>query len=504
MLSKFLTTKKIALVLLCFFLFSILFSKPIQAFSTETIRGGYLFNFEGAVFKTEEMNLQSFVNETMKATAFSIWTSLWGCASCTPEEREKYPGFIVTVGGLIAGIYASPPASGVQYLAHLGNRLGIAQPVYAQGERGIGFQAMENVLPIWTAFRNISYVFFVLILVFIGFAIMFRLKISPQAVVTIQSALPKIALALILITFSYAIVGFMIDLMYVLVFLITNVFKNIPLVGSWSIATFIDHPAFDAIRKSLAAGYAGLIIESLIVTFIFFIIIPIFCLFFFLLMGPPGWIFLIILTIFTVIAYVRLFFTLLKAYAMIIVGLIFAPFQILLGTIPGSNAIGSWFRNMLANIAVLPTALAMLFLSSYLILKGIFALTGEVAEILLGLILGIIPGSQGTYDPGLLTKLGEIMGPVGYWKYLTILLLPLVGLIILSMAPKAADMIKSFIAGKPFEYGTAIGEAMGPVGLGVRGVMPAAAYRLGISPAAQARTLRRELYEMGRMVGLWR
>lgn len=462
MLPKFLNKKRIVLILLFFFLISALLSKPILAYSTPTIRGGsYQLNFESAVFKTEEMNLQSFVNETFKAVGSSIFASFVGCISCTKEEREKYPGFLLAINGLIAGIYASPPASGVQYLAYLGNKLGIVQPVYAQ-EGGIGFQALENVLPIWTAFRNISYVFFVFIFVFIGFAIMFRLKISPQAVVTIQLALPKIVLSLILVTFSYAIVGFMIDLMYVLNFLVTSVFKNIPLMGSWSIATFIDHPLFEAIRSAIAPGQLGLFIESLIVSVVFFLFIPAFALFFFAVIGPPGWVFLILLAIVTVIAMLRLGWTLLKAYAMIIVGLITAPFQILLGTIPGSNAIGNWFKNMLANIAVIPTALTMLFLSSYLILKGIFAFTGEIPEIILGLILGIIPGSQGEYDPGLIAKLSEIVGPVGFWNYLTILILPLTGLMILWMAPKVSDMIKSYLAGKPFEYGFGIGEAVGP------------------------------------------
>ena len=45
---------------------------------------------------------------------------------------------------------------------------------------------------------------------------MFRQRISPQAVMTIQAALPKVIIALIMVTFSYAIAGFMIDISYVL------------------------------------------------------------------------------------------------------------------------------------------------------------------------------------------------------------------------------------------------------------------------------------------------
>ena len=54
---------------------------------------------------------------------------------------------------------------------------------------------------------------------------MFRMKINPQNVATFQSAIPKIVTTLILITFAYAIAGFMIDLMFVLFNLIPSVFQ---------------------------------------------------------------------------------------------------------------------------------------------------------------------------------------------------------------------------------------------------------------------------------------
>ncbi len=97
------------------------------------------------------------------------------------------------MGNFTASLYNSPPASGRQYLAYLSEQLGVVQTAHAQEvEGGIGFNQMLNILPIWKAFRNISYVFFILIFVFIGFAIMFRVKIDPQTVITIQSALPRI------------------------------------------------------------------------------------------------------------------------------------------------------------------------------------------------------------------------------------------------------------------------------------------------------------------------
>jgi len=110
------------------------------------------------------------------------------------------------------GLYTNPPASGIQYFADLGNKLKIVKPALAQQDEGIGFNLMKTTQPIWQVFRNITYILFVFILVGMGFAIMFRVKISPQAVITFQSALPRIVIALILITFSYAIVGLLIDI----------------------------------------------------------------------------------------------------------------------------------------------------------------------------------------------------------------------------------------------------------------------------------------------------
>jgi len=201
MLSRFLTKRKLAFIILFFFLLSALLSKPIQAFYTPS--DTYQFQFEQAVFHhRQEMNLQSFVYEVLKAVMGSITTITGGCVTCEPEEENSF-GMIGTISTLIAGIYAVPPASGIAYLADIGEKLDLIKPTYAQ-ETGTGFGKLTVYLPIWRAFRNIAYVFFVLIFVFMGFAIMFRVKINPQTVITIQSALPKIVLALLLVTFSYA------------------------------------------------------------------------------------------------------------------------------------------------------------------------------------------------------------------------------------------------------------------------------------------------------------
>jgi len=460
MLSKFLI-KKIAPLLLFFFLFSVLFSRPVQAFYTPT--STYPFQFEQAVYKTpSEMNLQSFIFESFKATGWSFVATIYGFMSS--EEKE---GLLADVGRLTAAVYTSPPASGVKYFADIGSQLGVVSPAFAQ-ERGVGFEIMAPLLPVWKAFRNLSYLFFVLIFVGLGFAIMFRVKISPQAVITIQSALPRIVLALILITFSYAIVGFLFDLLAVLFFLIVNTFRELLIDG---IAGFV--PGGGAFRAALEAlvgliipkvpGTVGMAMQTL-GTIIFFNFGTQIATFFIMMsLGPIGLLLGIIIAILAVIIALRILWAVLKAYAMIVVNLIFAPFVILVGTLPGGGAIGAWFRSLVANIAVFPTILIMLLLSQYLLIMGVAMYLAKVVEEGLPLIEKFINAIIGNitvwaFIQALLLKL---ISPINIGQTLSIMLLPIIGFVILLLAPNAANMIQSFIRGRPFEYGAAIGAPIG-------------------------------------------
>lgn len=449
-LPKFLTKKKlISLFILCSLLF-VLFTKPISAYSTKG--SSYQLQFENAVFNTEEMNLQSFVYETMKATAGSVVATIY-CFSC--EDRNLFKGLLGFTGSLIVGVYANPPASGIQYLAYLGNKLGIAQPVYAQ-EGTIGWDAMKNLLPIWSKFRDLAYTLFIIIFIFIGFAIMFRLKISPQAVVTIETALPKIIIALLLVTFSYAIVGFLIDFMYVLFSLITFVF-----LGDGGIIQgqfgFIEE-AMNWIEEFIVGKIGSPITQAYFLNGIFLVMTVFLAFLFALISGPGGWIIALLGILVSIIVIFRCFLAMIKAWANVIISLIFAPLIITMGALPGSNAIGDWFKNLLANLAVLPIMYTMLLLCCFFILSGIKLMFANLGTFLLSMATGWISAIAIPLSTIIL-----ILSPSDYWQFVNALLMPIIGLMILWMAPKAADMVKSFIMGKPFEYGTAIGEAMGPV-----------------------------------------
>lgn len=134
-------------------------------------------------------------------------------------------GAIGAMGGLIAMTF-TPPAHTRDFVGYLSRNFGIVKPAYA--DNGLGFTQLSPLLNIWTVFRNITYLLFVIVFIVIGFAIMFRIHIDPRTVMTIENQIPKIIVALILVTFSFAIAGFLIDIMYVFMYMAFGIFSQIP------------------------------------------------------------------------------------------------------------------------------------------------------------------------------------------------------------------------------------------------------------------------------------
>lgn len=139
-------------------------------------------------------------------------------------------GAIGAMGNMITMLYTPPLHTG-DYFQNLAQDFGITKKTYAQqtglpagasAQAGTGFDGLKPLLGLWTAFRNIAYMVFVIVFVIIGLAVMLRIKIDPRTVMTIQNQIPKIIIGILLVTFSYAISGFLIDMMYVSIHLIGN------------------------------------------------------------------------------------------------------------------------------------------------------------------------------------------------------------------------------------------------------------------------------------------
>lgn len=137
-------------------------------------------------------------------------------------------GAAQVMGSLIGGTF-SIPVSSTGYAQYAMDNFGITKHAYAQSKNptGVGYDRLAPLIKIWATFRNIAYLGFVLAFTVIGLAIMFRVKIDARTVMSIQNQIPKIIIALILVTFSYAIAGLLIDLMYVITYLVLITFSSI-------------------------------------------------------------------------------------------------------------------------------------------------------------------------------------------------------------------------------------------------------------------------------------
>lgn len=137
------------------------------------------------------------------------------CENEKSVEENFQNSFFGSISSIVASPYLYQPASGIQWtFASLGHA-GFVPRTYAA--EGIGFAALSPLSNLWKLFRDVSYVLLVLVIIGIGFMIMFRTKLDPQTVISVESSLPRIIVALIMITFSYAIAGFLIDLMYMVI-----------------------------------------------------------------------------------------------------------------------------------------------------------------------------------------------------------------------------------------------------------------------------------------------
>ncbi len=295
----------------------------------------------------------------------------------TTGGTTTYSGALPSLAQVVGTIYATPPASGVYYAFDVMQNLG-AKTAYAQG---VGFSGLQPILPVWKAFRNVTYVLFTIIFILVGVAIMFRIKISPQAVISIENAIPKVVGALILVTFSYAIAGFMIDFMYVLIALGINILK-IAGVNPGLIDIFGHSIIRPGPRATINWGYYGLLPAFRPMGSTIGVFSTIFGAMLGMPVGPAGAIIgglagltvgqgliKLILSIIMIILFFKLLFGLIKAYINIIIGVILGPLQISLGAFPGIQAggFGAWFKGLMTEIIIFPAVIMVAMIGAWLL-----------------------------------------------------------------------------------------------------------------------------------------
>ncbi len=257
-------------------------------------------------------------------------------------EKSLGGGLIGSVNQGIVALY-TPPASTRSYVADLMKSAKIIPEAQAQG---LGFSALDPILETWKSFRNLAYLFFVVIFLIIGFMIMFRTKVG-QAAITAQQAIPNVVIAMLAVTFSYAIAGLMIDIMYVAMYVLAGYFTEGPdiitrnvfgLIGLMFKGTDTGSATQNAIEQfmedALNISFVGEAIAWLSS-----------------LLGT------VIIGIAILFATFKIFFELVKTYVAVLIQIIFSPIILMLGAFPGKDTFGKWLKNLAGNLVLWPVVL---------------------------------------------------------------------------------------------------------------------------------------------------
>lgn len=428
---------------------------------------------------SSEYTNQLVVNLIHTISCFGAGASIIG-KPCTINGVEIKQGAIGMLAGAITYMSLHPPASGIEYLATSLKDLQLIQTANAQ-VGGTGQLVVEPVVKLWQGARNIAYLALIIVLVVIGLMIIFRQRINPQTVVSAQQALPGVAVALILITFSYFLAGLIIDLAFLLSHLfgiaiisslqptgtntaaiirnvlenknVFNLFTDFTISGDlFGAAGEIGHavggvfagPA-PQLLLGLLSGLAGALSCAAIAP-------PwgaVICGGLGAIGGLTGPNALIPLLVYVVLliallsAMFRLFFSLIGAYVAIILNTIFGPFLILGSAIPGRGGLfGFWIRGLLGNVLIFP------------IVFGLFAL---VAALLNYGDPWMLNGAVGTFTQTL-PLFGNL--PENFIRYILAY-----GLLL--AAPGVPDYIRQLIAGPT--PGPILQAIQGSIGGGTQG-----------------------------------
>jgi len=332
------------------------------------------------------------------------------CTNDIKDGDRNFPSSLF--GRLVQGIqlpYANPPASGIMWVHNGLQQSGFIPKTYAA--TGIGFAALQPLNEIWKLFRDISYVILVIFLIISGFLIMFRLKINPQSVISIENTLPRLVIDLLMITFSFAIAGFLIDLMYVVTGLIVSIigsnathpvsiadqisiiansgpqrlFSDVFLNGSTlvtgpaifsflptqiniflrivvSFITILGLGQIGPVRNLLSGDLATAVVPEISISWVSWaILLPLIALF------APIILSLIVIFFTGLLVFFRIFFLLFSAYIRIIISVIFSPILLILEIIPGKNMFSKWIKALVADLILFPLVIVMIMVSSIIV-----------------------------------------------------------------------------------------------------------------------------------------
>lgn len=370
--------------------------------------------------------------------------------SSTSPAAYMDRGPILGLAAMIDTIRATPPASGVEYIAQKLQDFDLIPQAYAQG---FGYTTLSSAQTLWTATRNMSYGLMVLVFIVFAFMIMLRVKLSPQTVISIQSALPRIALALVFITFSYAIAGLLIDASYLIQGLFAALIKSTAGVGANS-AGITDHEIIPLVQQlnSPADAFVSAANFFLVLTLLFAVItlIPGIVT---TIVGAIGAIFFFLVALAFLIALFRVFWLMVKTYAVLMLLIIGGPIYILWGTISLSGGLGSWVKAIVGHLSVFVAAGLLAFLA-HMFFWGAYPTPWTFLADTRAFNPYLINPGQASLGAATLPGIGSSNNP-GFLGLA-------VGFVVLFSIPSLANMMKDFIlTGRAGRFESGIGSSFG-------------------------------------------
>ena len=383
--------------------------------------------------KNNEVTLNTWYNGAKNGDSFFDIAFL--AASNTVVNYSTGNGALMSLANYTDKLaFASPPVSTSYYLASLGKNLGIdiVPTAYAANGQGIGFGAFYSVLKLWRVMANIAYGLLAIVFVIIGFLIMFRSKLNSQAEITIQTALPRLVVTMILIAFSYPIAGLLVDFMYLIIYAFVGFLSSNNLINAGKTLQIIF--TSDPFRATLMKGFAknaawnvgGGVnqgIKSLVGQTAGNLIGG--------LAGSATDILLwVLLAFFLLYITLHIFITMLKAYAEILLYVALAPVYILGNAFPGSSAFSSWLKTLIAKLLVFPVIIFHYIIVAILVDSQAWGATGNLYN--QGISVGWSP-----------PMFNFNTGTAGVKAILSI-----VSLGILYLAPKAAETTENLVKGQ--------------------------------------------------------
>lgn len=381
-------------------------NNPVSVNEPDT--GTSVFNQEYLDALDKGMNQESWLDSGMDNNLNGIYLKLGGLSTYNNNGKDigYVPQGAIGTANMMVGSLFNQPISGIEYIAQVKNEF-LGKPAYAQET---GFKGLQPILPAWRACRNIVYILFSFIFIIVGIMLMLRIKVSPQAVITIQNSIPKIITSLILVTFSYAIAGLVVDFSKLIIPIGVNMvaqakeikpeeqtifptkrapFTLNPAIGAGMGRWFVDlwkqenfskdklsNPTFSTIyqlTQNAIPVETGQLLGKVAGTIFFGVIAGDTNNLIAILGGKfTGWVsknilFPVIIAIFILIWLIKLYFNLLKCYITLIFTIIIAPFQIAAGAFPASKSgFSKWILTVVANISVFPIVTLFLIFINFL------------------------------------------------------------------------------------------------------------------------------------------